>query len=374
MPEETIAQYLIKKGVSRREFFKLSGILAALMGMRLPAPIGLSGLPGELDREYGVENDILKALDTQPRLPVIWLEFQDCAGCTEALTRSNSPTLVNLILNTLTIQYHETLFAAAGTQAEQAKEQAIQQYAGKYILVVEGSIPFGDNHVYCTIGGRSAVDLINEAAASAAAIIATGNCATFGGIPKAKPNPTSAKGVYEIITDKPVINIPGCPAIPEVTTGTIAQYAIFGTIPTLDSLLRPLAYYGNTIHDRCMRRGYYEAGKFADSFDDDGALQGYCLYKLGCKGPTTYNACSSLRWDEGLSFPVESGHPCLGCSQPDFWDGGGFYQGQSAPIDRPALTYVGAAAAAGVVAGLGVAGANQLQKKHSKQSDKEKKV
>ena len=35
---------------------------------------------------------------------------------------------------------------------------------------------------------------------------------------------------------------------------------------------------------------------------------------------------------QGLSFPVQSGHPCLGCSEPNFWDGGGFYQGQSAPL------------------------------------------
>jgi hydrogenase small subunit len=373
MPEETIAQNLVKKGVSRREFLKLSSILAAAMGFRLPPWIQSSQLTTNLRDGYGIEHEIMKALDSQPRLPVIWLEFQDCAGCTEAITRSDSPTLVHLVLDTLTIQYQETLFAAAGLQAEQAKQDAMKQYAGQYILVVEGSIPFGDNTVYCTISGRTAVDLLHEAAVGAAAIIATGNCAAYGGLPKAKPNPTGAKGVSEIISNKPVINIPGCPAIPEVTTGTIAQYALFGTLPELDGLLRPLTYYGNTIHDRCVRRGFYEAGKFADSFDDDGALQGWCLYKLGCKGPTTYNACSSLRWDEGLSFPVESGHPCLGCSQPNFWDGGGFYQGQSAPIDRPALTIVGAAAAAGIVAGLGVGVVNQSQKKQIEQVNKEKK-
>jgi hydrogenase small subunit len=367
MPEETIAQNLKKKGVSRRDFLKLSGVMAAVMGLKLPPPVLSGGPPVRVGRGYRVERDILKALETKQRLPVIWLEFQDCAGCTEAISRSDSPTLVNLVLNTLTIEYHETLSAAAGFQVEQAKQDAMKKYAGQYILVVEGSIPFGDSGIYCTIGGRTAVDLLNEAAAGAAAIIATGNCASFGGIPKAKPNPTGAKGVWEIITDKPVINIPGCPAIPEATTGTIAQFAIFGTLPELDGLHRPKTYYGNTVHDRCLRRPFYEAGKFADSFDDDGARQGWCLYKLGCKGPTTYNACASIRWDEGLSFPVQSGHPCLGCSQPDFWDGGGFYQGQSAPLDRPALTTVGAAAAVGLVAGLGVGAANQAQKKRAAQ-------
>jgi hydrogenase small subunit len=371
MPEETIAQYLLKKGVSRRDFLKLSSLLAAAIGLQLPPPLQSSHEMVKLGRGYNLAREIVKALETKPRLPVIWLEFQDCAGCTEAITRSNSPTLVNLVLNTLTIEYHETLSAAAGYQVEQAKQDAMKKYAGQYILVVEGSIPFGDNQVYCTIGGRTAVDLLNEAVTGAAAIIATGNCASFGGIPKANPNPTGAKGVWEIVHTKPVINIPGCPAIPEVTTGTIAQYAIFGTLPELDGLLRPKTYYVNTIHDRCLRRPFYEAGKFADSFNDDGALQGWCLYKLGCKGPTTYNACASLRWDEGLSFPVQSGHPCLGCSQPNFWDGGGFYQGQSAPLDRPALTVIGAAAAVGMVAGLGVGATNRSQKKHATQADEQ---
>ncbi len=289
--------------------------------------------------------------------------FKIAPGALRPSRRSDSPTLGNLVLNTLTIEYHETLSAAAGFQVEQAKQDAMEKYAGQYILVVEGSIPVGEDGIYCTVGGRTAVDLLEEAAAGAAAIIATGNCASFGGIPKAKPNPTDAKGVWELITDKPVVNIPGCPAIPEATTGTIAHFAIFGALPELDALHRPMTFYGNTVHDRCLRRPFYEAGKFALSFDDEGARKGWCLYKLGCKGPTTYNACASIRWDEGLSFPVQSGHPCLGCSEPGFWDGGGFYQGQSAPLDRPTLTGVGAAAAVGAAIGVGATLANQAKKR-----------
>ncbi len=227
MPEETIAQSLRKKGVSRRDFLKLGGMLAAAMGLNIAPPVSASGLPTKLARGYRVDRAIIDALETKSRLPVIWLEFQDCAGCTEAISRSDSPTLVNLVLNTLTIEYHETLSAAAGFQIEQAKQDAMKKYAGQYILVVEGSIPFGNNGVYCTIGGRTAVDLLQEAAAGAAAIIATGNCASFGGIPKAKPNPTDAKGVWEIITDKPVVNIPGCPAIPEVNHGYHCSFCHF---------------------------------------------------------------------------------------------------------------------------------------------------
>jgi hydrogenase small subunit len=175
--------------------------------------------------------------------------------------------------------------------------------------------------------------------------------------------------VQELITDKPVVNIPGCPAIPEVFTGTLAHVLIFGAPPELDDLNRPKTFYGQTVHDRCLRRPFYEAGKFAQSFDDQGAREGYCLYKLGCKGPTTYNACASMKWEQGLSFPIQSGHPCLGCSQPGFWDGGGFYQGQSAPLNRPGLAAAAVAGGIGLVAGAGAAVANRNQQKRAAQEE-----
>jgi hydrogenase small subunit len=362
MAEETVYQRLQAAGISRRDFLKGCGALAALMGLQQAPPVAASGRPADPARGTSPARRVAKALQSvKQRAPVIWLELQDCAGCTEALTRSHNPTLVDLVLNAITIEYHETLSAAAGFQAEENKQAAMQQYAGKYVLVVEGSIP--DDGIHCAIGGRSALDILKEAAAGAAAIVATGNCAAFGGLPKASPNPTHARGVWEIIKDKPVVNITGCPAIPEAFTGTLAHFLIFGSLPELDELHRPKTFYGHTVHDRCLRRSFYEAGKFAGTFDDEGARQGWCLYKLGCKGPTTYNACASMKWDAGLSFPIQSGHPCLGCSQPDFWDGGGFYQGQSAPINRPGIGVAAAAAGIGLVAGAGMAFANQGQKK-----------
>ena len=155
----------------------------------------------------------------------------------------------------------------------------------------------------------------------------------------------------ELVTDKPVINLPGCPPIPEVMTGTVAYLLSFAGIPELDHLGRPKAFFGEAIHDRCYRRPFYEQGKFAETFDDEGAKAGWCLYKLGCKGPTTYNACATIKWDAGLSFPIQSGHPCIGCSQPNFWDGGGFYKAISIPtedITRTALY----SAAVGIAAGV----------------------
>jgi hydrogenase small subunit len=361
MTEKTVYQHLREEGLSRRDFMKLCGLVSGMMGLEfLPTVKGFGAAAGPDPVRV-----VADALKSKPRLPIIWLELQDCAGCTEAISRSQSPSLVNLVLNKISVDYQETLMAAAGAQAEEAKRAAMKDYWGKYVLVVEGSPSTGADGVYCTIGGRSSLDLLREAADGAAAIIAVGNCAAFGGIPKANPNPTGARGVGEIITDKPIVNIPGCPAIPEVTTGTIAYFLVMGTLPNTDGLKRPLTFYGHTIHDHCLRRPFYEAGKFAGGFDDDGARKGHCLYKLGCKGPTTYNACPSLKWEKGLSFPVQSGHPCLGCSEPGFWDGGGFYQGQSVPLDHPAAAAVGLAAGAGVALGAALAGLNAAKKRKS---------
>lgn len=345
---------------------KLCGTLAGMMGLELAPPVKALGAVSGPD-PAGL---VAEALMSKPRLPLIWLELQDCAGCTEAISRSQSPSLVNLVLNSIAVEYHETLMAAAGFQAEASLRAIMEKYRGQYVLVVEGSPSVDADGIYCTIAGKSSLEILREAAAGAAAVIATGNCAAFGGIPKAKPNPTGARGVSEIVTDKPVVNIPGCPAIPEVTTGTIAHFLVMGALPATDGLKRPLTFYGHTVHDHCLRRPFYDAGKFAGSFDDDGARAGHCLYKLGCKGPTTYNACASLKWEKGLSYPVQSGHPCLGCSEPGFWDGGGFYQGQSAPVDRPTAAAAGIAAGAGIALGAALAAANAAKKRKAGKAEK----
>jgi hydrogenase small subunit len=339
MTEKTIYESMAERGVSRRDFLKLATLVTAALGL-----------------EYARFPEIVHAMETKPRLPVIWLEFQDCAGCTESLTRSHDPYLTKLLFNDISVDYHETLFAAAGVQAEENKEKIMDEYEGQFVLVVEGSIPTKDNGVYCTIGGRSALDLLEEAAAKAMAVVAVGTCSSFGGLPHASPNPTGAVGVHELVTDKPLINIPGCPPIPEVITNTIAHVVLLG-IPELDALGRPKAFYGQTVHDRCPRRPFYERGQFAESYDDDGAKAGWCLYKLGCKGPTTYSACATIKWNEGVSFPVQANHPCLGCTEPDFWDGGGFYKSLAAPPGAEETSWAekGMAFAGGAALALGSA-------------------
>ena len=215
--------------------------------------------------------------------------------------------------------------AAAGNQAEKSLRDSMEKYYGSYLLLVEGS-PATGNPGYCTIGGKDSVSLLKETAAGAKAVIAWGNCASAGCIQHAHPNPTGAKPVYQIIHDKPVINVQGCPPIPEVMTGTIVHLLTFDRIPQLDGLRRPLAFYSRRVHDTCYRRPNYDAGLYVEKFGDENARKGYCLYKMGCRGPVTYNACGAMGWNNGISFPIQSGHNCIGCSEANFWDNGPFYQ------------------------------------------------
>jgi hydrogenase small subunit len=231
------------------------------------------------------------------------------------------------------------------------------KHRGEYLMLVEGSIPTEADGVYCTIGGRTALDIVKEAAVGAKAIVAWGSCASNGCIQAARPNPTGATPVHEIIRDRPIIKVPGCPPIGEVMAGTIVHLLTFGTIPELDRTGRPKAFYSRRVHDTCYRRPNYDAGLFVESWDDENAKKGYCLYKMGCRGPVTYNACAVTKWNGGVSFPIQSGHGCIGCSEANFWDNGPFYEhltnlpGLSVErnADRVGIA-VGAATAVGIAA------------------------
>lgn len=348
--DDTVLEQLKRRGITRRGFLKFCAATAS--SLALPASMAPA---------------IAAALGSMRRPSVIWLSFQECTGCTESLTRSHSPTVESLIFDAISLDYHHTLQAASGEAAEHAREQAMKDNYGKYVLVVDGSIPVDMDGAYSTIAGISNLDMLKETAKGAAAVVAVGTCAAFGGLPYARPNPTGAVPVSEIVTDKPIINVSGCPPIPVVITGVLAHYLTFGTVPELDDLGRPKAFFGETIHDRCYRRPFYDKGMFAKTFDDEGARNGWCLYELGCKGPSTYNACATTKWNQGTSFPIQSGHGCIGCSEPNFWDAGGFYQALSEPTGDIKTTAIGAAAV-GVAAGAAVAAANRLRKSKAKAS------
>jgi hydrogenase small subunit len=286
--------------VDRRDFLRVCTMALAAIGV-----------------PYTAAARVAEAIAKKKLKPsVIWLHFQECTGCTESLLRTSHPAVSELILDLVSLDYCETLFAAAGHQAEAALQKAMTENAGKYVCVIEGAIPTKDDGIYCQIGGRTALEIVHEVAEKAGAIIAIGSCASWGGIPSADPNPTGATGAPMVLKGKTVVTIPGCPANPYNLLGTVLQYATFGTLPELDEKGRPKFAYGRTIHEQCPRRPHFDAGRFAEQFGDEGHRQGYCLYKLGCKGPVTHANCSVQHFGEVVdAWPIGIGHPCFGCTE-----------------------------------------------------------
>ena len=299
----SIGEILRQRGVSRRDFLKFCSAVTAAMA--LPASFAPR---------------VAQALDEVKRPTLVWLEFQSCTGDSEALLRSANPTVAEIILDILSVDYHETIMAAAGHQAEEALDKTIAAFKGKYICVIEGSIPMKDGGVYGSTGGKSHLDRARQVCGGALATIAVGTCASYGGIAAAVPNPTGAVGVMQAVPGATVINLPGCPVNADNLTATIVHYLVFGKIPALDGHGRPLFAYGKRIHDNCERRPHFDAGQYVEHWGDDGHRKGFCLYKMGCKGPATFHNCPTQRYNEKTSWPIGSGHPCAGCSEPNFWD------------------------------------------------------
>jgi len=285
---------------SRRDFIKVCVTVSAMLGL----PLGM------------VSRVMAAAQSGDLRPSVIWLHFQECTGCSESLLRSSHPTVSKLILELISLDYHEILMAGAGHQAEQAQREALRTNRDNYLLVVEGAIPTKDDGIYCKIAGKTAMDSLATLATGAMAIVAIGSCASFGGIQAVDPNPTGAVGVQALVKDKPLVNIAGCPPNPYNFLSTVLYYLTFNKLPEQDALGRPKFAYGRRIHEHCERRAHFDAGRFATAFGDESHSLGYCLYKLGCKGPATYANCSVVRFNDAGVWPVSTGHPCIGCTEP----------------------------------------------------------
>ena len=294
---------LSEKGISRRDFMKFCTALTATIGL------SSSFIPKVAE--------VFAAPKQRP--PVIWLHLGECTGCTEAAIRTMYPWIDELVLEILDLAYHETLMAASGHQAEDALNAAVKKYNGKFICVVEGAIATKYNGAYGKIGGKTFLEIAKDVCPKALAVISLGTCAAYGGVQAAAPNPGGYKGVGDALGIKPV-NIPGCPPNPINLIGTIVNYLLLGKLPAVDELGRPLFAYGKTIHDQCPRRSHYENDEFVLQFGSKEAEKGYCLYMMGCKGPDTYNNCPIAKFNDGTNWPVEAGHPCIGCSEPNFWD------------------------------------------------------
>jgi len=301
--------------LNRREILKLSGLLAAILAL----PV-----------EYGTH--LAKALVSAGRVPVVWLEFQGCTGDSESFLRASpypDPLqpgvtdlgIVDLLLDAISVEYHETLMAPSGANSEKSLSDAIANYYGQYVLVVEGSIPQGNNGVYCVIGGRTAVSRLQEVAPSALATIAVGACAVDGGLSAAAPNLTGAVGVKDVLPGLTnYLALPGCPANVVNLVASIVYLKTFGQLPDRDSAGKPYFAYSHEIHENCERKPFYEQEKFVRTWGDSGHRQGWCLKEMGCKGPDTHNNCPIVKWNAQTNWPVGAGHPCVGCAEPHFWD------------------------------------------------------
>jgi hydrogenase small subunit len=299
-----LATELERRGVSRREFMGFCATTAAALAL-----------------PHSAAAQIARAVQKTQKPILLWLEFQDCAGNTESFLRASRPAAADIILDVLSVDYHETIMAAAGEQSRANRDRAVKEHAGGYLAVVEGSIPAGANGAFCTIGGESAIDIARSVCGNAAATIAIGTCAAFGGLPAAAPNPTGALSVADAVPGiRNLINLPACPANAENLTAVVVHYLTFNRWPALDQYRRPLFAYGKAIHDNCERRAHFDAGQYVEAWGDAGHRAGYCLYKMGCKGPVTFQNCPNVRWNSSTNWPIGCGHPCIGCAEPRFWD------------------------------------------------------
>lgn len=300
MSEEVHQPHSLPDGVSRRDFMKFCSFLAA--GMALPASVAPA---------------MAEAITNPQRPPVVWLHGSECTGCSMSLLRAEHPSVEKLIFDLISLDYHETLEAGGGAQAEASLEHAVEHYRGKFILIVEGAIPLKDNGIFCQVGGRNIIDTLKTVGEAAAAIIAVGSCASWGGVAAMDPNPTGCVGVQEALPGKTVVNIPGCPPNIYNLLSTVVHFLTFNKLPALDDKNRPMFAYGRLIHEHCERRPHFDNGRFAREFGDEGHRQGWCLYYLGCKGPVTYSNCSTAQFGDAGSgcWPVGTGHPCYGCTE-----------------------------------------------------------
>ncbi len=297
-------EQLARRGISRRRFLKFCGLITATLA--LPA-------------HYATR--VARAVLTAARPPLVWLEFQDCTGDTESFLRANQPGVDELLLDHLSLDYHETIMVPAGEMSKKSLVDTMTSFPGQYICVVEGSIPTQAGGIHCMIGGRTALSIAQEVCSNALATIALGTCAWDGGLAAALPNPTGAVGVKDAVPGlTPLINLPGCPANVVNLSATIVHYLTFKNWPATDERGRPEFAYDEEVHEECERHDHYEEERFVLEWGDYGHRNGWCLFRMGCKGPETHHNCPTVKWNDGTCWPIGAGHGCVGCAEARFWD------------------------------------------------------
>ena len=274
---------------------------------------------------------------------LVWLQGQGCTGDTVALISAREPSLVDVLtgilpeVSDINLAYHPTVMAPWGKTALSVLDDAKEGKLDPFVLILEGAIPdeqkaAREGGYYCAVGDKDGkLITINELLMSlkdkAAAAVAVGSCASFGGIAAGKPNPTGAKGLldfygkdYKSTLGLPVINVSGCPAPGDNSIKTLAYLVLVarGVItapPELDEHNRPKFLYGEMAHWICPRAGYASHGKYSHDFGEP-----YCMGLLGCKGPITYCRVPRDGFADGFGGCCTVGSICIGCTEPGFPD------------------------------------------------------
>jgi hydrogenase small subunit len=282
-------------------------------------------------------------------IPVIYIQTAACTGCAVSMLNTASPTIKNVLIDQIVpgvhinLKFHPVIMAASGDMAIEVMENTAKTQKGQYVLVVDGAVSMDTDSVFGAVGERNGkpvtmLQRVVELAQDALAVIAIGSCASFGGIVAAKPNPTKCVSVQKVFEakgiKKPLINVPGCPPHPDWFLGTVESILLNGLpkAEDLDEFLRPKTFYGKLIHENCPRRAYFDEGKFAHKYGDEG-----CLYELGCKGPITHADCPTRHWNSGTNWVIGAGAPCNGCTQPEFPDDTSPFYEKLTDVDLPVV-------------------------------------
>lgn len=252
------------------------------------------------------------------KLPVIMIETGTCTGDSISLNNIWTPTFSDIFNNITEWRYDWTVSQVQGDLLHQVILDT-EESTPDFVLLVQGSVVQQDqgsyNHVAIQNGQLiTGLDLVRRLGMKAKYVVAIGSCATYGGPAAGYPNPSKSTGVQNILPERRVINVSGCPAHPDWIMGTLLHLALYGE-PELEKFGRPKMFYGETIHNNCPRRRYYDQGFFATDVG-----QKECLYRVGCKGPVTYADCPLRRWNDRFNWPIGCNSPCIGCTEPGYPD------------------------------------------------------
>lgn len=274
--------------------------------------------------------------------PLVWIQGQCCTGCSISLLNSAHFRPRDLGYEKISLRYQPDLMAGEGALAIGVLDEEAEEEKGKYLLVIEGSIPTAEDGEYCNFGlGRDTMDLMghevrndrtmldwmNELVPSAEAVIAIGNCAAHGGIPSMNAEVTGATSAVEVVSgidpEVPIISVTGCPPHPDWMMGTIIEVLLWMSgdkeEPELDDERRLKKFYGMKIHDNCERRAAFAEKRFLTDWNESETDEGRCLLKMGCRGPATHADCPVRLWNMSTSWCVAVNAPCHGCTERGFY-------------------------------------------------------